>query len=59
MNTKHISKIRLRLSILLGVCQMFSLLGCGKTGQVMDGDGMTPRDGDGGSLLRLKRDRSR
>ncbi len=40
MNTKHLSKISLRLSILLGVCMMFSLFGCGKTGQVMDGDGM-------------------
>jgi len=26
--------------IVLGVCLMFSLVGCGKTGQVMDGDGM-------------------
>ena len=26
--------------ILLGVCLMFSLFGCGKTGQVLDGDGM-------------------
>ncbi len=40
MNTKHLSKISLRLSIFLGVCLMFSLFGCGKTGQVMDGDGM-------------------
>ena len=30
----------LSLSILLGVCLMFSLFGCGKKGQVMDGDGM-------------------
>jgi len=40
MSTKHLSKISLRLSILLGVCLMFSLFGCGKNGQVMDGDGM-------------------
>ncbi len=37
---KHLSKISLRLSILLGVCLMFSLFGCGKKVQVMDGDGM-------------------
>lgn len=28
------------VSILLGVCLMFSLFGCGKIGQVIDGDGM-------------------
>ena len=41
MSTKHFSRrIGLRLSIILGVCLMFSLIGCGKTGQVMDGDDM-------------------
>ena len=41
MNTKRLSRqISRCFSILLGVCLMFSLFGCGKTGQVMDGDGM-------------------
>ncbi|MBR1876963.1 MAG: rhodanese-like domain-containing protein [Lachnospiraceae bacterium] len=33
-------RISRTLSILMGVCLMFSLFGCGKTVQVMDGDGM-------------------
>ena len=36
-SSRRISRI---ISILLGVSMMFSLFGCGKTGQVMDGDGM-------------------
>lgn len=39
MNTKHLSRrISLGLSILLGVCMMFLLFGCGI--QKLDGDGM-------------------
>ena len=39
MNTKHLSRrISLGLSILLGVCLMFLLFGCGI--QKLDGDGM-------------------
>ena len=38
---KHLNKrISRVLLILLGVCLMFSMFGCGKNGQVMDGDGM-------------------
>ena len=33
-------RISLALLVLLGVSLMFSLFGCGKTGHVMDGDGM-------------------
>ena len=33
-------RISLALIVLLGVSLMFSLFGCGKTGHVMDGDGM-------------------
>ena len=61
MNTKHLRRrISLRLSILLGVCLMFSLFGCGKTGQVMDGDGMVreltyaPISQDGAKLISIK-----
>jgi len=41
MSMKHLRRrISRTLSILMGVCLMFSLFGCGKTVQVMDGDGM-------------------
>ncbi len=41
MNTKHLSRpFSLFLSILLGVCLVFSLFGCGKSFQKLDGDGM-------------------
>ncbi len=43
-NTKGLEtllkQISRALSVLLGVCLMFSLFGCTKIGQVMDGDGM-------------------
>ena len=41
VNTKRSGRrISLALLVLLGVSLMFSLFGCGKTGHVMDGDGM-------------------
>jgi len=41
MSMKHLSRQNsIRLSILLGVCLMFSLVGCGKSFQKLDGDGM-------------------
>ena len=41
MNMKHLRRrINQALSVLLGACMMFSLFGCGKIFQKLDGDGM-------------------
>ena len=41
MNMKHLRRrIKQALSVLLGACMMFSLFGCGKIFQKLDGDGM-------------------